>query len=62
MLLEEERAYADDQARPMDPFDSCRSMFEYIKSSLDTCAKFSNGQTLVSLSLEFRTCLQQYAG
>jgi hypothetical protein len=36
-------------------------MFDYIKKSLKRCSTFSNGNTLLSLSMEFRICLQQYA-
>ena len=42
-------------------YDSSRKIFEVIKKSLRRCSTFSNGNTLVSLSMEFRICLQQYA-
>eukprot|EP01035_Chromulina_nebulosa_P022106 gene22106-28624_t len=36
-------------------------MFEYMKKSLFRCADFSTGITFLSLSKEFRVCLQQYS-
>ena len=46
---------------PGDPFESSKKMFEYIKASLKRCMVFSTGMTFLSLSKEFRICLQQYA-
>jgi hypothetical protein len=47
--------------QPGDPYESSRKMFEYIKGSLKRCTGFSTGITFLSLSKEFRICLQQYA-
>eukprot|EP01036_Dinobryon_divergens_P028548 gene28548-37506_t len=46
---------------PGEPFESSRKMFEYMKKSLFRCADFSTGITFLSLSKEFRVCLQQYS-
>lgn len=47
--------------KPDEPFESSRKMFEYIKNSLKRCTIYSTGLTYLSLSKEFRICLQQYA-
>ena len=60
-LAQEEAACAAGDSRPQDPFDSSRKMFEYIKESVGRCSAYSNGQTLSSLGMEFRICLNQYA-
>jgi hypothetical protein len=36
-------------------------MFEFIKQSLKRCTAFSTGMTYLSLSKEYRICLQNYA-
>ena len=62
-LLKEEEANPNAGAvtRTIETFDSSRKMFEYIKSSLKRCTMFSSGTALISLSKEFRMCLQNYA-
>ena len=47
--------------RSKDPFGSSHKMFEFIRSSLKRCTAFSTGRTYLSLSKEFRICLQHYA-
>ena len=44
-----------------EPYVSSQKMFEFIKSSLKRCTAFSTGNTYLSLSKEFRICLQHYA-
>jgi hypothetical protein len=44
-----------------EPYGSSQKMFEFIKSSLKRCTAFSTGKTYLSLSKEFRICLQHYA-
>jgi hypothetical protein len=44
-----------------EPYGSSHKMFEFIKSSLKRCTAFSTGDTYLSLSKEFRICLQHYA-
>lgn len=46
---------------PGEPYDSSRKIFEYIKGSLKRCTVFSTGLTFLSLSKEFRICLENYA-
>lgn len=60
LLLQEEQSKSQDDSKPEIPFESSRQMFEYIKKSYKRCSAFSNGNTLLSLSMEFRICLQQY--
>jgi hypothetical protein len=61
MLLLEEQVHGPEESKPDIPYESSRKMFEEIKKSLKRCSTFSNGNTLLSLSMEFRVCLQQYA-
>ncbi len=42
-------------------FPSSKRMFAYIKESLKRCTEFSVGITYLSLSKEFRICLQHYS-
>ena len=42
-------------------YGSSISMFVYIKNSIKRCTALTTGPTFLSLSKEFRTCLQQYA-
>jgi hypothetical protein len=46
---------------PGEPYDSSRKIFEYIKGSFKRCTGFSTGLTFLSLSKEFRICLENYA-
>ncbi len=61
VLRAEEAGITEEGQRPSDPYESSRKMFEYIKGSLKRCTGFSTGITFLSLSKEFRICLQQYA-
>lgn len=68
-LMQEENASMKDDAastsssvgRSKDPFGSSHKMFEFIKTSLKRCTAYSTGNTYLSLSKEFRICLQHYA-
>lgn len=68
-LMQEEEASMRDEAastsssvgRSKDPFGSSHKMFEFIKNSLKRCTAYSTGNTYLSLSKEFRICLQHYA-
>lgn len=51
----------EEGAKGSDPYVSSSKMFEYIKGSLKRCTGFSTGITYLSLSKEFRICLQQYS-
>jgi hypothetical protein len=42
-------------------YGSSISMFVYIKNSIKRCTALTTGPTFLSLSNEFRTCLQNYA-
>lgn len=44
-----------------EPYESSLKIFEYIKKSLQRCTNFSTGVTFLSLSKEFRACLQLYS-
>lgn len=41
-------------------YGSAMSMFAFIKGSIKRCTALTNGQTFLSLTKEFKTCLQQY--
>lgn len=62
-LLREEEANpgAGAVTKTVDTFDSSKRMFEYIKASLKRCTMFSSGTALLSLSREYRVCLQSYS-
>ncbi len=61
VLAAEDAGITEEGQKPSDPYESSRKMFEYIKGSLKRCTGFSTGITFLSLSKEFRICLQQYA-
>lgn len=68
-LMREEEATTREEASNLDsptlhskdPYGSSQKMFEFIKASLKRCTTFSTGNTYLSLSKEFRICLQHYA-
>mmetsp|Transcript_15357 Transcript_15357/g.21097 ORF Transcript_15357/g.21097 Transcript_15357/m.21097 type:complete len:172 (+) Transcript_15357:206-721(+) len=41
-------------------YGSSTSMFVFIKNSIKRCTGLTTGQTFLSLSKEFKTCMQQY--
>jgi vacuolar protein sorting-associated protein 53 len=41
-------------------YGSSSSMFVFIKNSIKRCTALTNGQTFLSLSKEFKTCMQHY--
>jgi hypothetical protein len=41
-------------------FGSSMSMFGYIKTSIRRCTALTTGQTFLSLTKEFKICIQQY--
>jgi len=41
-------------------YGSSTSMFVFIKNSIKRCTALTNGQTFLSLSKEFKTCMLQY--
>ena len=42
-------------------YESSLNMFEFIRTALKECTTFSRGYTYLSMSREFRICLQHYA-
>jgi hypothetical protein len=42
-------------------YNSSTNMFVFIKKSITRCTALTTGQTFLSLSKEFKTCMQQYA-
>lgn len=42
-------------------YNSATDMFVFIKNSIKRCTALTTGQTFLSLSKEFKTCMQQYA-
>ena len=42
-------------------FGSSMSMFAFIKNSIKRCIALTNGQTFLSLTKEFKTCMSNYA-
>lgn len=42
-------------------YGSSMSMFVFIKNSIKRCTALTNGQTFLSLSTEFKSCMAQYA-
>lgn len=51
----------DGSTRTGSVYGSSISMFVYIKNSIKRCTALTTGPTFLSLSNEFRTCLQNYA-
>lgn len=64
LIREEEisaRAEAANSTSSVAEFESSSRMFQFIKDSLRECMGYSTGSTYLSLSKEFRICLQHYA-
>ena len=64
-LIREEEISAREEAAnstaSVAEFESSSRMFQFIKDSLRECMGYSSGSTYLSLSKEFRICLQHYA-